>query len=99
MKSPSLYTYQIPLKELTTILDNVIEIKDNDVIKPNINNCNKIITYNLDMHKKTCDVLKNNNVKYYTYTPKRLKNKNIVLKISMVHLQKNKLKAKLFLKK
>ena len=79
-RPPPIYTYEKPLKELSIILGNTEEISNKYIVKFNKNNCNMILTHNLEIHEKVKSLLKTNNIKHYTYTPKHLKSKNVVLK-------------------
>ena len=79
-KPPPIYTCDMTTKKLATLLSNNSEINNCYIIKPNSNDCATIYTYVYEKCTILQNFLKENQINFYSFTPKHLKNKKLVLK-------------------
>ena len=79
-KPTPIYTCEITIKNLDMLLSSNPEIKDCYVIKPNTHDCATIHISTYEKYIIINNFLKERKVQFYSYTPKNLKNKKLVLK-------------------
>ena len=78
-KIPPMHVSNTPLKQLISMLQSKME-KNEFMVKQTRENTAVVYTFKLDSFVKAKTCLADNKVQFFTYTPKPLKNKNLVLK-------------------
>ena len=78
-RPPPINTYNVNIKKIIEVLKNNVNANHYN-IKNNIDNNHIIYTSNLESYNKIKQKLTDSAIKFYTYTPKNLQKKNLVLK-------------------
>ena len=79
-KSPPIHVNKLSIREISNLLESNKINKTDYYVKQLDINVHTINTLNIDIFNKVKEVLNTKKHEYYTYTPKHLKPKNLVLK-------------------